>query len=475
MELTEIKEKRIAHTLFMDFVGYSRLPAQSQASVQVAMQTLVQSLEPFQKARSEGRLMVRRTGDGMALVFFGDDIEEPLRTAMALDDSIKRQTMALRESIGANFRLRMGIHTGPVVIVDEDGDGEMDVAGEGINVAQRVMDCGDEGHILVSSAMANALLERAGWSTILHDLGVCRVKHEDLVHLYNLYATRPDGTTLGSEPVPKRIHESRERAKQLSERDAKLAAEDNKTAVVGFAWRAVTFVLAFLAVGAILLGLWRYHSTSDVKRMADALRQARKKPSPSPESAVTLVATPIADPTIKPSTGALATVPNLMGLTRTDAATKLAALGLKLALSEQTPSSPSTQFPKDAIVAQSPEAGAPVVSHGTVYVTLSSGAETPAVQNEAAYTGVLIDARTATGFQATVSTPLYSSANQLLYTTDNTTNDPVAAVTFTGMNPLRITAVGVVAEKGLVISDDDIAKLQLLTDMVRAKTAILHP
>ncbi|MBV9609293.1 MAG: protein kinase, partial [Acidobacteria bacterium] len=166
----------IAHVLFMDIVGYSRLPMDQQEEALQQLQNAVRESNEYQNAHSTGELIVLPTGDGMALVFFGD-AERPVRSAIELSKAFKGIT---------TFELRMGINTGPVYRV-ADINANRNVAGGGINLAQRVMDCGDAGHILVSGTVAEVLRQVSSWSTALHDLGEAEVKHGALVHIYNLY------------------------------------------------------------------------------------------------------------------------------------------------------------------------------------------------------------------------------------------------------------------------------------------------
>lgn len=163
----------IAHVLFMDVVGYSKLPMDRQAEVLRVLQEIVIATPQFRAARPED-LIVLPTGDGMALSFFGSP-EEPARCAIAV-------AIALRDS--HEIKLRMGLHTGPVYRV-RDIKGNMNVAGGGINHAQRVMDCGDAGHILASSAIADVLSQHSTWSSCLTDLGEAEVKHGLKLRMFN--------------------------------------------------------------------------------------------------------------------------------------------------------------------------------------------------------------------------------------------------------------------------------------------------
>jgi TolB-like protein/Tfp pilus assembly protein PilF/class 3 adenylate cyclase len=165
----------IAHVLFMDIVAYSTLPMDQQGLLLGELQEAVRNTVEFARGSAEDQLIRLPTGDGMALVFFRDP-EAPIRCAIEL-------SQALREH--PKIKLRMGIHTGPVYRV-ADINANRNVAGGGINVAQRVMDCGDAGHILLSKASADVLREVGGWKDSLKDLGELKVKHGLRLHLYEI-------------------------------------------------------------------------------------------------------------------------------------------------------------------------------------------------------------------------------------------------------------------------------------------------
>lgn len=166
----------IAHVLFMDIVAYSKLPMDDQRSLLKQLQEHVRRTSDFSRAHKNNQLIRLPTGDGMALVFFGDP-EAPVRCAVELSSSLRTHP---------EIRLRMGIHTGPVYRVN-DINTNANVAGGGVNLAQRVMDCGDAGHILISNAVAEVLGQVSRWKDALHDLGDCEVKHGVRIHLFNLY------------------------------------------------------------------------------------------------------------------------------------------------------------------------------------------------------------------------------------------------------------------------------------------------
>src|SRR5215472_5038698 len=165
----------IAHVLFMDIVAYSTMPMYQQGRFLGELQKAVRNTAEFIRASAEDQLIRLPTGDGMALVFFRDP-EAPVRCALEL-------SQALREH--PEIKLRMGIHTGPVHRV-ADINANRNVAGGGINVAQRVMDCGDAGHVLVSKTTADMLAEGEGWKEALRDLGELKVKHGLRLHLYEI-------------------------------------------------------------------------------------------------------------------------------------------------------------------------------------------------------------------------------------------------------------------------------------------------
>jgi serine/threonine protein kinase len=169
----------MASVLFLDIVSYSMQPMERQSRLLTELQGIVRGTEDFKIANSCGNLISLPTGDGMAMVFFHDPIA-PVRCAMEISEALK-QNPALQ--------LRMGVHSGPIYRHADIKD-ELNVLGGGINIAQRVMDCGDAGHILVSKSVADVLSQLSGWSENLHDLGECQVKHGVTVHLFNVYTNQ---------------------------------------------------------------------------------------------------------------------------------------------------------------------------------------------------------------------------------------------------------------------------------------------
>jgi TolB-like protein/class 3 adenylate cyclase/cytochrome c-type biogenesis protein CcmH/NrfG len=174
----EIKKEiqlEIAHVLFIDIVGYSKLSINEQRAAIDELTQAVRTSEQFQNAESAARLIKIPTGDGMALVFYKSP-EEPVECALEISRALKEHR-----------QLRMGVHSGPVSGVI-DVNGQANLAGAGLNMAQRVMDCGDAGHILLSKRVADDLGEYEHWRPLLHDLGECEVKHGVRVSIVNLHA-----------------------------------------------------------------------------------------------------------------------------------------------------------------------------------------------------------------------------------------------------------------------------------------------
>src|SRR2546430_1150292 len=174
----ELKSKRmeIAHVLFMDIVGYStRLTDEQQALVDQLNQ-VVRSSNEFNRAAATGRLKKIPTGDGMALIFH-DSREQPVECALEISHALKHHP---------GLPVRMGVHSGPVNAVTDVND-RVNAAGVGINLAQRLMDCGDAGHILVSKRVAEDLQQNGRWRPHLHDLGEVEVKHGERAHVFNFY------------------------------------------------------------------------------------------------------------------------------------------------------------------------------------------------------------------------------------------------------------------------------------------------
>jgi class 3 adenylate cyclase len=165
----------LAHVLFMDIVGYSKKTMDEQRTLVRELNGLVSHTKSYKKAKSNHELVCLPTGDGMAIAFFGDP-RAAVQCAVEIAGALRAKPFLM---------LRIGINTGPVFRV-ADINQNLNITGGGINVAQRIMDCGDEGHILVSRNSAEVLLELEEWKPFLQNLGESEVKHGARVHLYNL-------------------------------------------------------------------------------------------------------------------------------------------------------------------------------------------------------------------------------------------------------------------------------------------------
>src|SRR5436189_1563296 len=188
----EIKKEiqlEIAHVLFIDIVGYSKLSINDQHAAVEELNRIVRVSEQFQRAEAADRLIRIPTGDGMVLVFYTNP-EVPAQCAVEISSALKEHP---------RLQLRMGIHSGPVSGV-VDVNERTNVAGAGINLAQRVMDCGDAGHILLSKHVAEDLEEYEQWRPLLHDLGTFEVKHGVRVSVTNLYSDE-----VGNPQLPKKL------------------------------------------------------------------------------------------------------------------------------------------------------------------------------------------------------------------------------------------------------------------------------
>src|SRR5438876_3426995 len=209
----------IGHVLTMDVVEYSTLLITEQTRVMEELTSVVKNTERFRRAEAGGKLVRIPTGDGMALVFF-DDPKAPIECAMEIAAAVKSHP---------EIRLRMGIHSGPVNPVVDVSD-RSNVAGAGIDMAQRVMDCGDAGHILLSKRVAEDLAPFPRWNPNLHELGECEVKHGRKISLVNFYTD-----AIGNPSLPQKC--------LVQRRLAARAAPARSTILIG---SLVLFLIALL-------------------------------------------------------------------------------------------------------------------------------------------------------------------------------------------------------------------------------------
>src|SRR5437867_4603709 len=193
-EPSSVSELELGHVLFMDIVGYSKLLVDEQSDLSQQLNRIVRNTEQVVSAERKGKLIRLPTGDGMALVFFTSP-EAPMQCALEVSRALKEKSP---------MKLRMGIHSGPVNEVSDVNERE-NVAGIGINMAQRVMDCGDAGHILLSSRIADDLAQQSRWRPSLHDLGPVEVKHGVRVEIVNFYTNE-----VGNPELPEKVKRARE-------------------------------------------------------------------------------------------------------------------------------------------------------------------------------------------------------------------------------------------------------------------------
>jgi TolB-like protein/class 3 adenylate cyclase/Tfp pilus assembly protein PilF len=211
----------IAHVLFIDIVGYSKLRINEQSAQIEKLREIVRGTEQFRVAEAEGKLLRLPTGDGGALAFRNNP-EAPALCAEEIAKALKNHP---------EIRVRMGIHSGPVNEVTDLNE-QANIAGAGINIAQRIMDCGDGGHILVSKHAAEDLEQYDQWQPYLHDLGECEGKHGEHLHVVNLY-----NNEIGNSAVPAKF-------------DRNAIAEAKSSAVAGNRRR---YLIVVVSIGALIV------------------------------------------------------------------------------------------------------------------------------------------------------------------------------------------------------------------------------
>src|SRR5439155_4152146 len=183
----------IGHVLFIDIVGYSKLLITEQSEQIQKLKEVVRGTQQVRLAEAEGKLLRLPTGDGGALVFRTSP-EAPVLCALEISKALK---------VHPDLHVRMGIHSGPVNAVTDLNE-QSNIAGAGINIAQRVMDCGDGGHILLSQRVADDLAHYRQWQSQLHDLGEVEVKHGVRLRVFNLY-----NKELGNPEVPEKLRQAK--------------------------------------------------------------------------------------------------------------------------------------------------------------------------------------------------------------------------------------------------------------------------
>jgi TolB-like protein/Tfp pilus assembly protein PilF len=207
-ELNPDLRLEIAHVLFIDIVGSSKLLINEQSELLRRLNEIVRSTSQVRGAEAAGKLVRLPTGDGMALAFFTTP-DAPVRCAVEIAEAGKRLPQ---------LALRMGIHSGPVEEV-VDVNERSNVAGVGITIAQRVMDCGDAGHILLSKRVADDLAQYGSWRPHLHDLGSCEVKHSTKIDIVNFYTDE-----IGNPTIPEKLRKEKQIAAATPSKGLRTAA-----------------------------------------------------------------------------------------------------------------------------------------------------------------------------------------------------------------------------------------------------------
>lgn len=240
-----------AHVLFIDVVGYSKLLVNEQRELVQQLNRVVRNTHQFRQSEAAGKLIRLPVGDGMALVFF-DTPEEPVRCAMEIATALKNHP---------EIQVRMGVHSGPVDQVKDVND-RWNVAGSGINTAQRVMSCGDAGHILLSKRVAEDLAQDRHWLPRLHELGEAELKHGVTVGIVNVYTD-----DLGNAALPTKFKAVR--PTKLVPRLANYFHSRPKVT-----WVLVAAAIPFVALLSLIIWKWQFKRAPD---LTDRISQVPSK------------------------------------------------------------------------------------------------------------------------------------------------------------------------------------------------------
>ena len=247
----------IGHVLFIDIVGYSKLLINEQSEQIQKLKEIVRETEQFRVAEAEGKLVRLPTGDGGALVFRTSP-EAPVLCALEISKALKNHP---------ELRVRMGIHSGPVNEVTDLNE-QANIAGAGINIAQRVMDCGDAGHILISKRVADDLEHYPQWRSLLHELGECEVKHGSCISLLNIY-----DENAGNPELPAKMRQNKEETTTTTSDVFVRREEGFWIAVLPFKYKGSNTDLTALAEGLtedIVTGLSRFSYLKVIARSSTA-------------------------------------------------------------------------------------------------------------------------------------------------------------------------------------------------------------
>ena len=242
----------IGHVLFIDIVGYSKLSINDQHAAVEELNRVVRASEQFQRAEAASRLLKIPTGDGIALVFYTSP-EAPVQCAVEISCVLKEHP---------RMHLRMGIHSGPVSGV-VDLNERANLAGAGINIAQRVMDCGDAGHILLSKRVAEDLEQYDKWRPLLHDLGSCEVKHGARVSVVNLYDDQ-----FGNAKLPQKFETAQKRRTRLRWAEVAIALLVLAAIIAGVVFLMRRPTSSAMAIGEKSIAVLPFENLSEEKANA---------------------------------------------------------------------------------------------------------------------------------------------------------------------------------------------------------------
>jgi class 3 adenylate cyclase len=377
--LTDVVERtpslRRAYVLFMDIVGFTRLPTDHQVAAQRELGQLVQNTAEVVNYRNDAdSLILRPTGDGMALLFFKDMLS-PLRAALQIHALLQSDAVRIKSLVGAPFKLRMGIHAGEVTIVP-DVNGLTDAAGDGIITAQRVMDLGDSDHILLSHEIAKVLLNMDPWARYITDLGEVRVKHGVLINVYNLYG-RLDGPFCGNPGIPKKIAEDG----RARNREARAARPKLRDILLPYRKLIVTLML----LGLIGYGVNEHYKSNPAPylKARDTVRDRLivklptnvRKGIPKKWN-IGGLGEEVRKPQPPPPPVKKAVVPDLIGMdtNQADAKAQAARLQLDIRVGE------FTRYDENVIYRQQPAPGKKLAPNSRIIVTVSRGLKTGAAK-----------------------------------------------------------------------------------------------
>jgi TolB-like protein len=225
-----VSRLEVGHVLFLDIVGYSKLLSDKQRKEFQLLKDIVRDTSQFRSAEAANKLVRIPTGDGMVLAFF-TSVDAPVRCALEISRKLREHP---------ELKLRMGINSGPVDQVSDVNE-QRNITGVGINMAQRLMDCGDAGHILLSRRVADDLAQYSEWKSHLHELGQLEVKHGAKIDVVNFY-----NDEVGNAEVPEKFKQARE---QIARADRLVATRRRK--------RIILSAALFVAI-ASGIGLWTF-------------------------------------------------------------------------------------------------------------------------------------------------------------------------------------------------------------------------